>query len=89
MSPSEFSYLYKGGIKEYVSFINKNKSPIHPDVIYVEGEEDNIQVEVAIQYNDGYMPNIYSFCNNINTHEGGTHEEGFRLSLTRIINNYS
>jgi len=87
--PSEFSYLYKGGIKEYVSFINKNKSPIHPEVIYVEGEEENIQVEVAIQYNDGYMPNIYSFCNNINTHEGGTHEEGFRLSLTRIINNYA
>jgi DNA gyrase subunit B len=88
-NPSNFTYLYKGGIKEYVAYINKNKTPIHPEIVYVEGEEDGIQVEVAIQYNDGYMPNIYSFCNNINTHEGGTHEEGFRLSLTRIINNYA
>ena len=87
--PSNFTYLYKGGIKEYVAYINKSKTPIHPEIVYVEGEEDGIQVEVAIQYNDGYMPNIYSFCNNINTHEGGTHEEGFRLSLTRIINNYA
>ncbi len=87
--PSNFTYLYKGGIKEYVAYINKNKSPIHPEIVYVDGEEDGIQVEVAIQYNDGYVPNIYSFCNNINTHEGGTHEEGFRLSLTRIINNYA
>lgn len=86
---SEYSYLYKGGISEYVGFINKNKAPIHKEVIYCEGEEENIQVEVAIQYNDGYVPNVYSFCNNINTHEGGTHEEGFRNSLTRIINNYA
>lgn len=87
--PSNFTYLYRGGIKEYVAYINKNKSPIHPEIVYVDGEEDGIQVEVAIQYNDGYVPNIYSFCNNINTHEGGTHEEGFRLSLTRVINNYA
>lgn len=86
---SEYSYLYKGGISEYVGFINKNKAPIHKEVIYCEGEEENIQVEVAIQYNDGYVPNVYSFCNNINTHEGGTHEEGFRNTLTRIINNYA
>ncbi len=83
------SYRYDGGIKEYVDFINKNKNPIHPDVIYVEGEEDGILVEVAMQYNDGFIMNLYSFCNNINTHEGGTHEEGFRSSLTRIINNYA
>lgn len=86
---STYTYLYKGGISEYVGFINKNKTPIHSDVIYCEGEEEGIQVEVAIQYNEGYVPNIYSFCNNINTHEGGTHEEGFRLALTRVINNYA
>lgn len=82
-------YHYDGGIKEYVEYINKNKNPIHPDVVYVEGEEDEIIVEVALQYNDGFISNLYSFCNNINTHEGGTHEEGFRSTLTRIINNYA
>jgi DNA gyrase subunit B len=81
-------YYYEGGIREYVEFINKNKNPIHSDVIYVEGEEENIIVEVAMQYNDGYASNVYSFCNNINTHEGGTHEEGFRSTLTRLINQY-
>lgn len=81
-------YLYEGGIKEYVEFINKNKNPIHKDVIYIEGDEENIVVEVAMQYNDGYASNVYSFCNNINTHEGGTHEEGFRATLTRLINYY-
>ncbi|MDP3305723.1 MAG: DNA topoisomerase (ATP-hydrolyzing) subunit B [Erysipelotrichaceae bacterium] len=82
-------FIYRGGIKEYVSFMNKNKTPIHQEVVYVEGEEEGIIVEVAMQYNDGYIPSIYSFCNNINTHEGGTHEEGFRLALTRIINSYA
>lgn len=81
-------YFYEGGIKEYVEFINKNKNPIHKDVIYIEGEEESIVVEVAMQYNDGYASNVYSFCNNINTHEGGTHEEGFRTTLTRLINIY-
>ncbi len=83
------TYMYRGGINEYVKFLNKNKAPIHTEPVYVEGEEEGIQVEVAMQYNDGYVPNIYSFCNNINTHEGGTHEEGFRLALTRVINNYA
>lgn len=84
-----YSYRYEGGIKEYVGFINRTKTPMHPEPIYIEGEDEGIQVEVAIQYNDGYLPNIYSFCNNINTHEGGTHEEGFRLALTRVINAYA
>ena len=88
-SSHHIEYKYDGGIKEYVDFLNKNKNPIHEDVIYIEGEEEGIIVEVAMQYNDGFIPNLYSFCNNINTHEGGTHEEGFRSSLTRIINNYA
>jgi DNA gyrase subunit B len=82
-------FYYEGGIKEYVQYINKNKLPIFPDVIFCYGSEDNIFAEVAIQYNDGYNPSVYSFCNNIHTHEGGTHEEGFRLATTRIINQYA
>ena len=76
-------FLYEGGLKEYIAFLNKNKTPIHEEIIYVEGEQDGIQVEIAMQYNDGYVPNVYSFCNNINTGEGGTHEEGFKLALNR------
>ncbi|MFQ6792435.1 MAG: DNA topoisomerase (ATP-hydrolyzing) subunit B [Thomasclavelia sp.] len=82
-------YHYEGGIKEYVAYINKNKTPIHDEIIYVEDMQQDIAIEVGMQYNDGYQSNIYSFCNNINTHEGGTHEEGFRLALTRVINNYA
>lgn len=82
-------YCYEGGIKEYVAYINKNKTPIHDQIIYVEDMQNDIKIEVGMQYNDGYQSNIYSFCNNINTHEGGTHEEGFRLALTRVINNYA
>lgn len=82
-------YYFEGGIKEYVAYINKNKTPIHEEIIYVEDVQQEITIEVAMQYNDGYQSNIYSFCNNINTHEGGTHEEGFRLALTRVINNYA
>ncbi|NLW15500.1 MAG: DNA topoisomerase (ATP-hydrolyzing) subunit B [Erysipelothrix sp.] len=82
-------FLYEGGIKEYVKYINKNKSPIHEEILYGEGEEEDIIVEVAMQYNDGFVPGLYSFCNNINTQEGGTHEDGFRLALTRVINNYA
>ncbi len=82
-------FLYNGGIIEYVNMLNKNKTPIHKDVIYFEGSEDGIELEIAMQYNDSYNSNIYSFTNNINTYEGGTHEDGVKRSLTRIINNYA
>lgn len=82
-------FHYENGILEYVQYMNRNKQPIHKEIVYVEGEEDNISVEVAMQYNDGFVPNIYSFTNNINTQEGGTHEDGFKLALTRVINSYA
>lgn len=82
-------YKYEGGIIEYVQFLNKNKSTISDKVIYVEGLQDGILAEVALQYNDGYQSSIYSFCNNIHTHEGGYHEDGFRMALTRCVNAYA
>ena len=82
-------FHYEGGISEYVKYLNKNKTPIHDQIIHLEGEEDGIIFEVAMQYNSGYSDSIYSFVNNINTHDGGTHEEGVRRALTRIINNYA
>ena len=82
-------YKYEGGIIEYVQFLNKNKSTISDKVIYVEGLQDGILAEVALQYNDGYQSSIYSFCNNIHTHESGYHEDGFRMALTRCINTYA
>ncbi len=83
------TFLYEGGISEYVRFINQNKTPIHDDIIHLEGQDSGVFFEVALQYNDGYSDNIYSFVNNINTHDGGTHEEGVRRALTRVINNYA
>ena len=83
------SFHYEGGISEYVRFLNQNKTPIHEDIIHLQGEEDGVFFEVAMQYNDGYTDNIYSFVNNINTHDGGTHVEGIRRALTRVINNYA
>ena len=82
-------FYYDGGLKEYVKFLNKNRSVVHPEIIYCEGHIDGIKAEVAMQYNDGYSPSVYTFCNNINTAEGGTHEEGFRMALNRIINKYA
>ena len=82
-------FLYEGGISEYVKFINNGKTVVHDEVIHLEGEEDNVIFEVAMQYNTSYNDNIYSFVNNINTHDGGTHEEGVRRALTRVINNYA
>ena len=83
------TFHYEGGISEYVKFLNRNKTPIHEEIIHLQGEEAGIMFEVAMQYNSGYTDNIYSFVNNINTHDGGTHEEGVRRALTRIINNYA
>ena len=88
-TPVEFTYHYEGGIKEYVSFLNNGKKNLTESIIYCEGEQKNIQVEIAIQYTEEYNTTIYSFTNNINTHEGGTHEEGFRMSLTRCLKKYA
>ncbi len=84
-----YTFLYEGGLKEYVAFLNHDKDVIHPDIIYAEGYENNIQVEASIQYNDGFNQGIYTFCNNINTIEGGSHLEGFNLALSREINRYA
>ncbi|WP_302955092.1 DNA topoisomerase (ATP-hydrolyzing) subunit B [Faecalitalea cylindroides] len=87
--PVRVDYHYAGGIMEYVRYLNKSRSVLSDKVIYVEGLQDGILAEVALQYNDGYQSQIYSFCNNIHTHEGGFHEDGFRMALTRVINNYA
>ncbi|CAG7654192.1 DNA topoisomerase (ATP-hydrolyzing) subunit B [Paenibacillus allorhizosphaerae] len=83
------TFMYEGGINSFVEYLNRNREALHQPPIYVEGEKDNIQVEVSLQYNDSYTENIYSFANNINTHEGGTHESGFKSALTRILNEYA
>ncbi|UYO37307.1 DNA topoisomerase (ATP-hydrolyzing) subunit B [Bacillus zhangzhouensis] len=82
-------YCYEGGIKSYVEHLNRSKEVVHEEPVYIEGEKDGITVEVALQYNDSYSSNIYSFANNINTYEGGTHEAGFKTGLTRVINDYA
>jgi len=82
-------FLYEGGISEYVRFINQGKTVIHENIIHLSGEEDGVFFEVAMQYNSSYNDNIYSFVNNINTHDGGTHEEGVKRALTRVINSYA
>ncbi|MBA4537669.1 DNA topoisomerase (ATP-hydrolyzing) subunit B [Bacillus aquiflavi] len=81
-------YHYEGGIRSYVEHLNRTREVAH-DPIYIEGEKDGITVEIALQYNDSFTSNIYSFANNINTHEGGTHESGFKTALTRVINDYA
>ncbi len=85
----EAMFHYEGGIRSYVEHINRNKEPIHEDPIYVEGEKDGISIEIAMQYNSGFAENIFSFANNINTYEGGTHESGFKTALTRVVNDYA
>jgi len=83
------SFCYEGGLVEYVQMLNKNKNPIHESIVDVEGEDKDIKVEVALQYNETYNESIYSFVNNITTPEGGTHEDGVRRALTRILNKYA
>ncbi|VXB55217.1 DNA gyrase (subunit B) [Bacillus sp. 349Y] len=87
--PRRKDFHYEGGIKSYVEHLNRTKEVIHEEPIFIEGERDDITVEIAIQYNDGFASNIYSFANNIHTHEGGTHESGFKTALTRVINDYA
>jgi DNA gyrase subunit B len=87
--PTEDDFLYEGGIRHYVEYLDKNKTVLFPEPIYVEGEQNGITVEVALQYTDDYHSNLMTFTNNIHTYEGGTHEEGFKRALTRVINDYA
>ncbi len=87
-SEQKNTFYYLGGLQEFVAFLNKNKTPIHSDVIYLEKRIDEYSVEIAMQYTDAYVENIYSFANNINTVEGGMHLIGFKSALTRTINDY-
>jgi len=87
--PKKEEFIYEGGISAYVAMINKNKNPIHNDIIHLQGEEENIVLEVALQYNETYNTTLYSFTNNINTPEGGTHVDGVKRALTKIINTYA
>jgi len=82
-------FFYKGGILSFVEYINRNKKTLHKKPIYISGEKDDCEIEVALQYNDSYMENVFSFANSINTTEGGTHLIGFRTALTRVVNNYA
>ena len=89
VEPVSHTYLYEGGLVEYAEFLNAGKAKVNQNLFYVEKMVDEINVEMTIQYNDTYNENIYSFANNIPTREGGMHEDGFKLALTRILNNYA
>jgi len=88
-SDRENEFLYRGGIVSFVEYLNRNKKPLHKKPIFINGEREDCQVEVALQYNDSYMENVFSYANSINTTEGGTHLVGFRSALTRVINAYA
>jgi len=81
-------FQYEGGVRDFVKYLNKNKDVVHP-IIFFEGEKDKVVAEIAIQYNDSYSENIFSYVNNIHTQEGGTHEVGFKSALTRVVNEYA
>ena len=87
--PIREEFVYAGGISEYVKYLNNSRTPIHETIVHLEGMEDDISIEVALQYNNGFASSIYSFVNNINTPEGGTHEDGVRMALSRVLNNYA
>ena len=87
--PFEMEYLYNGGIVQFVQHLNKSRDVLHPKPIYVDSKKENIEIEAALQYHDGYVENIYSFVNTIRTIEGGTHESGFKQALTRVVNDYA
>ncbi|GAB7025201.1 DNA topoisomerase (ATP-hydrolyzing) subunit B [Geotalea toluenoxydans] len=82
-------FFYEGGIRSFVEYLNKNKTPIHPQPIFINGEKGGVEMEIAMQYNDSYDEKVFSFANNINTHEGGTHLVGFKAALTRTMNTYA
>ncbi|MDT4049712.1 DNA topoisomerase (ATP-hydrolyzing) subunit B [Staphylococcus arlettae] len=84
----EDSYFYEGGIKSYVEMLNENKEPLHEEPIYVHESKDEIEVEIALQYNSGFATNLLTYANNIHTYEGGTHEDGFKRALSRVLNSY-
>ena len=88
-SEKKEEFQYQGGIVSFVEYLNKNKTTIHPKPIHLEGEKGGVYIDIALQYNDGYTENLFSFANNINTHDGGTHLVGFKSALTRTINNYA
>jgi DNA gyrase subunit B len=85
----QVTYCYSGGVAAFVEFLNKSKDVLHPTPVYVTGVKDDVTVEIALQYNDGYSTTLFSFANNIHTHEGGAHESGFKSALTRVINDYA
>ncbi|MBW6509003.1 MAG: DNA topoisomerase (ATP-hydrolyzing) subunit B [Desulfuromonadales bacterium] len=84
-----YEFMYEGGIRSFVEYLNRAKSPLHPTPIYFHGKKENAEIEIAIQYNDGFDEKVFSFANNINTHEGGTHLSGFKAALTRTMNTYA
>ncbi|MBI5681782.1 MAG: DNA topoisomerase (ATP-hydrolyzing) subunit B [Deltaproteobacteria bacterium] len=88
-SEKKHEFHYTGGIRSFIEHLNKNKTPLHSKIVYIEGSREAVQIEIAMQWNEGYTENIFSFANNINTTEGGTHMVGFKSALTRTINNYT